>query len=580
MILEKTINSPAFKYVVYALVGIKFYKDYKNNNKKSLVIFIMTTITMMNVRKNVPLALIIGLIVSRFGLGYGKISENFTKIYAVAKGEICGLEWDGHKGGTGVGSNERHTKWDCGGNADPITIENGKIYASAGDDKCGLEWDGHKEGSLVGNNERLAKWDCGGSADPITIEDGKIYAMASGEKCGLEWDGHKGGEVAGANERQAKWDCGGSADPLIFEDNGRVSSCPGWDCTPFPEGATCRGTETNPQYVCRNNRWQAHTTSCPGWNCTTEDKTCKGNGTVANPQYVCKNNGWLDLNQAAAGKMTGQCNISGHGESTCNNNENWKPDSLIVELLIMIVDIFIGAAGGPKADIAALCCLIFLAQNDGSCFENGRSLDKTFECLLNAANLMDIESAWNNLNCREQAIFWKIKEMGTDKLTEGALKNLPGKSAILNQLKNLMKHIPVGPLSKLINEVRDKLTSKGLPVLGKILSNKSKGAAANATGVPLIIDFISNQTQATCSATKYSTSNVAIIEQVVRKLICCSESVIDGLLEDLFPGKDKSQIVSAAMNTDITEDTDNEKKLNLTSGISLESIVKGILGAR
>ena len=66
MILEKTINSPAFKYVVYVIAGIKLYNDFKTNNKKSLVIFIMTTITMMNVRKNLPLALMIGLIVSRF----------------------------------------------------------------------------------------------------------------------------------------------------------------------------------------------------------------------------------------------------------------------------------------------------------------------------------------------------------------------------------------------------------------------------------------------------------------------------------------------------------------------------------
>ena len=47
----KIISNPSFGYVMYAIAGMKLFKDYKNNNNKSLVIFAMTIITMMNVRR-------------------------------------------------------------------------------------------------------------------------------------------------------------------------------------------------------------------------------------------------------------------------------------------------------------------------------------------------------------------------------------------------------------------------------------------------------------------------------------------------------------------------------------------------
>ena len=62
------------------------FNDFKNNNNKSLVIFAMTTITMMNVRKNLPLAILVGLTISNFVSGCGGIIENLstTKLFSKA----------------------------------------------------------------------------------------------------------------------------------------------------------------------------------------------------------------------------------------------------------------------------------------------------------------------------------------------------------------------------------------------------------------------------------------------------------------------------------------------------------------
>ncbi len=76
--LARIISNPSFGYVMYAIAGMKLFNDYKNNNNKSLVIFAMTTITMMNVRKNLPLAILVGLTVSNFVSRSGETIEKMS----------------------------------------------------------------------------------------------------------------------------------------------------------------------------------------------------------------------------------------------------------------------------------------------------------------------------------------------------------------------------------------------------------------------------------------------------------------------------------------------------------------------
>ena len=102
--LARIISNPSFGYVMYAIAGMKLFNDYKNNNNKSLVIFAMTTITMMNVRKNLPLAILVGLTVSNFvsgseTFGVGKdpytIDERFALFKALTMNNrlVDGCSW-------------------------------------------------------------------------------------------------------------------------------------------------------------------------------------------------------------------------------------------------------------------------------------------------------------------------------------------------------------------------------------------------------------------------------------------------------------------------------------------------------
>ena len=83
--LARIISNPAFGYVMYVIAGIKLFNDYKNNNNKSLVIFAMTTITMMNVRKNLPLAILVGLSVSVSVLGFNNNLEKMSNLWKKEK---------------------------------------------------------------------------------------------------------------------------------------------------------------------------------------------------------------------------------------------------------------------------------------------------------------------------------------------------------------------------------------------------------------------------------------------------------------------------------------------------------------
>ena len=99
------------------------------------------------------------------------------KIWAVIRLRVCGLEWDGSKTAKtnatqSLTAVETPTKctWNLQG-----------VNRSL---QCGQVWP--RVGQLDSGGQRNAKWDCGGSADPVTIENGYIYAIDSdGTKCGL-----------------------------------------------------------------------------------------------------------------------------------------------------------------------------------------------------------------------------------------------------------------------------------------------------------------------------------------------------------------------------------------------------------
>ena len=99
--LARIISNPSFGYVMYAIAGMKLFKDYKNNNNKSLVIFAMTIITMMNVRKNLPLAILVGLTVSNFVSGSGGIIENLSTVSTYEHVPNAALSGHNHKHLTG-----------------------------------------------------------------------------------------------------------------------------------------------------------------------------------------------------------------------------------------------------------------------------------------------------------------------------------------------------------------------------------------------------------------------------------------------------------------------------------------------
>ncbi|WP_105171908.1 alkaline phosphatase family protein [Pseudoalteromonas sp. T1lg24] len=134
-------------------------------------------------------------------------------------GETCGLEWDNNRF-----FNERNAKWDCTGNADPMTFtvtgitnDGNKLiadgYLVANGNKGAFEWDSSKHA-----NERNAKFDENSSGDLISIwllndiNQTRIVTEASGQTCGLEWDASKL-----SNERNAKWDCTPNMDTFRIE---------------------------------------------------------------------------------------------------------------------------------------------------------------------------------------------------------------------------------------------------------------------------------------------------------------------------------------------------------------------------
>ena len=76
---EKAIKHPLFKYVMYTLAVINLYGYVTKKKFNCLLSFVAAVmVTHYFIRKNIPLALIVGLFISTFVLGCGKILEGNT----------------------------------------------------------------------------------------------------------------------------------------------------------------------------------------------------------------------------------------------------------------------------------------------------------------------------------------------------------------------------------------------------------------------------------------------------------------------------------------------------------------------
>ena len=75
---KKAIKHPLFKYAIYTLAIINIYgyiTKKKFNCLLSFVAAVMVTHYFWVINKNIPLALLVGLFISSFVLGCGKILE-------------------------------------------------------------------------------------------------------------------------------------------------------------------------------------------------------------------------------------------------------------------------------------------------------------------------------------------------------------------------------------------------------------------------------------------------------------------------------------------------------------------------
>ena len=76
---EKTIKHPLFKYAMYTLAVINLY-GYTTKKKFNCLLLFVTAVMVTHyfIKNNIPLALLVGLIISSFVLGCGKILEGQT----------------------------------------------------------------------------------------------------------------------------------------------------------------------------------------------------------------------------------------------------------------------------------------------------------------------------------------------------------------------------------------------------------------------------------------------------------------------------------------------------------------------
>ena len=73
---EKAIKHPLFKYSLYTLAIINIYGYIARKQFNCILSFVAAVmVTHYFIRKNIPLALLVGLIISSFVLGCGKILE-------------------------------------------------------------------------------------------------------------------------------------------------------------------------------------------------------------------------------------------------------------------------------------------------------------------------------------------------------------------------------------------------------------------------------------------------------------------------------------------------------------------------
>ena len=73
---EKAIKHPLFKYAMYTLTIINLYGYTTKNKINCLLSFVAAVmVTHYFIRKSIPLALLVGLFISSFVLGCGKILE-------------------------------------------------------------------------------------------------------------------------------------------------------------------------------------------------------------------------------------------------------------------------------------------------------------------------------------------------------------------------------------------------------------------------------------------------------------------------------------------------------------------------
>jgi len=75
---EKAIKHPLFKYSIYTLALINIYSYIAKKKFNCLLSFVASVVvTHYLVKKNISLALLVGLIISSFVLSCGKILEGF-----------------------------------------------------------------------------------------------------------------------------------------------------------------------------------------------------------------------------------------------------------------------------------------------------------------------------------------------------------------------------------------------------------------------------------------------------------------------------------------------------------------------
>ena len=643
MILEKTTNSPAFKYVVYTLVGIKFYKDYKNNNKKSLVIFIMTTITMMNVRKNLPLALIIGLIVSMFTTKDGYILENSSN--------TAGKCWAIEKDYEIICENKNYTKTQCEGLKD-----------SNGNNKC--EWDDEDDdeddeedcSSVSGNVKKKCLKDhinlvldpnnkyyryVGGKpsygAGPLKTLDGKITHFQNMINAfnTAETEGNEAGKYcAGMTDNKHKILClknhidnnldpndkyyrhvGGKprygAGPLKTLD-GKITHFQNMitafniaKATNNEAGKYCAGmTDNQVKVACLEDKQEdiesaVCDTRCPPKCAQCEEKCddlespeckkcatdngcdnclnchrvvqkcknqCSKNNCYTKCNNVCVDNPESEdcincadanecgaclscLNEEEAEKDPNNkcfakekddesfCENQSHTQENCPKDKCWwkmpcrsstivktcdKYESGTTQYVSGTTELLIKTAFENETTktttipgIHDLLFLIYLAEPD-TCSDayNGRdSFMDTFNyCLSEIGSGTDI---WNKLNCREKAIFIKLKAMESngDELEQNSKQFSISFDSTIKDLKNSRTYLGafMGVQGSHVKDILNLFKKK----LNNYLVNY----------IPYLIDKskeLPNNLQP-CNDAYLNTSN--IIQQVVRKMICCNDIV-------------------------------------------------------